>query len=227
MSIPTSLRSLSIRSCLSILLLAAVAHRVRAEEGKPTPPAADVRDQEIALALEAAPAAVGAKAGVYVHDKDGYTKARASQNGFVCLVDHRIPNAVEPQCMDAEGVKTFLPKYLLVASLRAKGKAEPEIRQAVKAAFASGQLKAPKRPGIIYMLSPHNVVTIDEVKGVAVPFPGHLMFYAPNMTSADVGSDGTPASPVFVVDEKTPHALMIVPVPAGGPGGAGHVHPGH
>jgi hypothetical protein len=54
-----------------------------------------------------------------------------------------------------------------------------------------------------------------------------LMFYAPNMTSADVGSDGTPASPVFVVDEKTPHALMIVPVPAGSPGSAGHVHPSH
>jgi len=115
--------------------------------------------------------------------------------------------------MDAEGVKTFLPKYLMVASLRAKGKPEAEIRQAVKAGFASGKLKAPKRPGIIYMMSPHNVVTIDEVKGVAVPFPGHLMFYAPNMTSADVGSDGSPASPVFIVDEKTPHALMIVPVP--------------
>jgi hypothetical protein len=224
MSIRTSLRSLSI---LSVLLLAAVAHGLRAEEGKPNSAAAGARDQEIALALEAAPATVSAKAGVYVHDKDGYTEARASRNGFVCLVDHRIPNAVEPQCMDAEGVKTFLPKYLLVASLRARGKPEPEIRQAVKAAFASGKLKAPERPGIIYMLSPHNVVTIDEGKGIAVPFPGHLMFYAPNMTSADVGSDGTPASPVFVVDEKTPHALMIVPVPAGGPGGAGHVHPSH
>ena len=211
----------------SLMLVASAAHTARAEEAKPSAVPPEARDQEIALALEAAPPAVGARAGVYVHDKDGYTKARASQNGFVCLVDHRIPNAVEPQCMDAEGVKTFLPKYLLVASLRAKGKAEPEIRQAVKAAFASGQLRAPQRPGIIYMLSPHNVVTIDEVKGVAVPFPGHLMFYAPNMTSADVGSDGTPASPVFVVDEKTPHALMIVPVAAGGPGGGGHVHPSH
>jgi len=209
------------------MVLAAAAPSARAQEGKPNAVAPGARDQEIALALEAAPAAVAAKASVYVHDKDGYVKARDGQNGFVCLVDHRIPNAVEPQCMDAEGVKTFLPKYLLVASLRAKGKAEPEIRQAVKAAFASGKLKAPKRPGIIYMLSPHNVVTIDELKGVAVPFPGHLMFYAPNMTSADVGSDGTPASPVFVVDEKTPHALMIVPVPAGGPGSAGHVHPSH
>jgi hypothetical protein len=211
----------------SLLLVAIAAPAARAEEEKPSALPPDARAQEIALALEAAPPAVGARAGVYVHDKDGYRKARESQNGFVCLVDHRIPNAVEPQCMDAEGVKTFLPKYLLVASLRAKGKPEPEIRQAVKAGFASGKLKAPKRPGIIYMLSPHNVVTIDEVKGVAVPFPGHLMFYAPNLTSADVGSDGTPASPVFVVDEKTPHALMIVPVPAGGAGGGGHVHPSH
>jgi len=186
-------------------------------------PKAGARDQEIALALEAAPPGVSAKAGVYVHDKDGYVKARESQNGFVCVVDHRIPAAVEPQCMDAEGVRTFLPKYQMVASLRAHGTSEPEIRRAVKAAFEAGKLKAPARPGVIYMLSPHNVVTIDEQKGLAVPFPGHLMFYAPNMTSADLGSDGTPASPLFVVDEKTPHALMIVPVPPGG----GHAHGAH
>ncbi len=180
------------------------------------------RDKELALALEAGPATVTAKAGVWVHDKTGYVQARESQNGFVCIVDHRIPSAVEPQCMDAEGVKTFFPKYQLVASLRAKGTAEADIRKAVKTAFANGTLKAPSRPGVIYMLSPHNVVTIDEVKGVAAPFPGHLMFYAPNLTSADLGSDGTPASPLFVVDEATPHALMIVPVPLNQP--AGHVH---
>src|SRR5512142_1232276 len=79
------------------------------------------RDKEIALALEAGPPTVTAKAGVYVHDKTGYVKARDSQNGFVCVVDHRIPKAVEPQCMDAEGVATFFPKYQLVASLGAKG----------------------------------------------------------------------------------------------------------
>ena len=179
------------------------------------------RDQEIALALEAGPATVTAKAGVWVHDKTGYVKARDSQNGFVCVVDHRIPTAVEPQCLDAEGVKTFFPKYQLVASMRAKGKPEPDIRKAVKAAFKDGTLKAPARPGVIYMLSAHNVVTIDEDKGVAAPFPGHLMFYAPNLSSADLGSDGTPASPLFVVDENTPHALMIVPVATGM---TGHVH---
>jgi hypothetical protein len=180
------------------------------------------RDKEVALALEAGPPTVTAKAGIWVHDKTGYIKFRDSQNGFVCVVDHRIPSAVEPQCMDAEGVKTFFPKYQLVASMRAKGKPEPEIQKAVAAAFKDGKLKAPARPGVIYMMSPHNVVTIDEVKGIAAPFPGHLMFYAPNLTSADLGSDGTPASPLFVVDEKTPHALMIVPVPTDA--GAGHAH---
>ncbi|HEY1558407.1 MAG TPA: hypothetical protein VGF94_26465 [Kofleriaceae bacterium] len=203
---------MTIRQLLVIALLAAPSY-VHAD----TP-----RDAEIALALEAGPATVTAKAGVYVHDKTGYVKARDSQNGFVCVVDHRIPNAVEPQCMDAEGVRTFLPKYELVAALRAKGTPEPKIREAVKAAFANGTLQAPARPGVIYMMSPHNVVTVDEDKGVAVPFPGHLMFYAPNLSSADLGSDGTPASPLFVVDEKTPHALMIVPVPIAG--GMGHMH---
>jgi len=182
------------------------------------------RDKEVALALEAAPPSVTAKAGLWVHDKTGYVKARDSQNGFVCIVDHRIPNAVEPQCLDAEGVKTFFPKYQLIAALRAQGKPEPDIRKAVKAAFKDGRLKAPSRPGVIYMMSPHNVVTIDEEKGIAAPFPGHLMFYAPNMTSADLGSDGAPTSPLFVVDEKTPHALMIVPVPTGPT--AGHAHGG-
>jgi hypothetical protein len=66
------------------------------------------------------------------------------------------------------------------------------------------------------MLSPHNVVAVNVEKGIAVPFPPHLMFYAPNMKNSDIGSDGSPASPVFVVNESTPHALMIVPVGAGG-----------
>jgi len=196
-----------------VLLLLAFETTARADE-------ATERDREIALALEAGPPNVTAKAGVLVHGKTGYVTARESRNGFVCVVDHRIPEAIEPQCLDAEGVKTFLPKLELVASLRAKGTPEAEIREKVAAAFKSGALKAPARSGVIYMLSPHNVVTIDDVKRIAAPFPPHLMFYAPNLTSADLGSDGTPASPLFVVDEKTPHALIIVPAATG----AGHAH---
>jgi len=187
------------------------------------PPLAKSADEEIALALEAAPPGVAAQAGVYVLKKEGYVRVRESKNGFVCIVERTLPNAVEPQCLDPEGVRTFLPRMLMVATLRVQGKPEAEIRGAIKEAFASGKLEAPKRPGVDYMLSSHNVVAVDMEKGVSVPFPPHLMFYAPNMSNSDVGSDGTPASPVFVVNEKTPHALMIVPV--GPPSAHAHGHP--
>jgi hypothetical protein len=42
------------------------------------------------------------------------------------------------------------------------------------------------------------------------------MFYAPSMTNADSGMTGAPDDPVFVVDEGSPHALMIVAVPGDG-----------
>jgi hypothetical protein len=211
------------RKTFVVVISGLLAAQSALAEDTPKTPAATTREQEIALALEAGPPAVAAKAGVYVLEKNGYVSARKSENGFVCIVEHRVPSAVEPQCLDAEGTKAILPRILLMGSLRAQGKPEAEIRQAVKAAFASGKLRAPGRPGVDYMLSPHNVVTVDEEKGVAVPFPPHLMFYAPRMTNADIGSDGTPTSPVFVVDERSPHALMIVPVPPPGSGGA-HSH---
>jgi len=54
----------------------------------------------------------------------------------------------------------------------------------------------------------------------AVPFPPHLMFYAPYLTNADLGLDGTlgpdgnPVGPAFVAGEGSPQALIIVPVGA-------------
>ena len=75
------------------------------------------------------------------------------------------------------------------------------------------------------MLSTENLVPNE--KGVAVPFPPHVMFYAPYLTKAelgvdrtDLGADGNPNAAAFVAGEGTPHALIIVPV-------ALHTGPGH
>jgi hypothetical protein len=62
------------------------------------------------------------------------------------------------------------------------------------------------------MLSPENLTPLE--KGKVGHFPPHLMFYAPYLTNADIGSDGNPSSPVSIVGEGTPHALIIVPVGA-------------
>lgn len=172
------------------------------------------RQKEIALALSACPASVASKAAVYVLDKTGYVKVRDSQNGFTAIVQHSLPNSQEPQCMDAEGTRTFLPRILKVAELRAQGKTPEEIKRFVADAFAKGIFQAPTRPGVDYMLSTENVVTIDEVKGIVAPFPPHVMFYGPYLTNADLGSDGDPAGPAFVAAEGSPHALIIVPLGA-------------
>jgi hypothetical protein len=73
------------------------------------------------------------------------------------------------------------------------------------------------------MLSTENRTPDD--KGVVVPFPPHVMFYAPYLTNADLGSDGQHGGgPTFVAGEGTPSALIIVPL---GPhkDGTGHEAP--
>jgi hypothetical protein len=191
--------------------------------GAQGPPLMD-RRTEIALALIACPPSVASKAAVYVLDTSGYVKIRDSQNGFTAIVQHSLPTSREPRCMDAEGTRTHLPRVLKVAELRAQGKSPEEIKRFVADALAKGLLQPPTRPGVDYMLSTENLV--PNTKGSVVPFPPHVMFYAPYLTNADLGvdgdlgSDGNPVGPAFVAGEGTPYALIIVPVGA-------HTGPGH
>src|SRR5271165_2620081 len=146
------------------------------------------RQKEIALALSACPAFVAGKAAVYALDKSGYIKVRDSQNGFTAIVQHSMPTSQEPQCMDAEGTRTHLPRILKVAELRAQGKSREEIQRAVADAFAKGVFQPPARPGVNYMLSTQ--ILTPNAKGVVAPYPPHVMFYVPYLTNADLGSDG-------------------------------------
>jgi hypothetical protein len=199
------------------LCAAATPQAVKASGVAAAPPMD--RQTEMALALSACPPSVATKAAVYVLDKTGYIKIRESQNGFTALVQHSVPGAVEPQCMDAEGTRTFLHRMLKVAELRAQGLSPDEIKRAIADAFAKGAFQAPSRPGVDYMLSMQNAVPDDN--GVVAHFPPHVMFYAPYLTNADLGSDGQGAGgPLFVAGEGTPFALVIVPVAAH----TGHVH---
>jgi len=195
--------------------VSAVAQSTRAMG--PQVPALMDRQKESTLALSACPPFVATKAAVYLLNNSGYVKVRDSQNGFTAIVQHSLPNSQEPQCMDAEGTRAFLPRVLKVAELRAQGKSREETRRFLDDAFAKGIIPAPTRPGVIYMLSTENLVPDD--RGVVGPFPPHVMFYGTHLTNADLGSDGSQGGPAFVVNESSPHALVIVPV-------AAHTQPG-
>jgi hypothetical protein len=208
---------LGLAAAIALSMLAAAQSTQAAESQQP--PLMD-RQREIALALSACPPSVARQAAVYVLDKSGYVKVRDSRNGFTAIVQHSPEPNRGPRCMDAEGTRTHLPRILKVAELRAQGKSRDEIHRFVADAFAKGLFQAPTRPGIDYMLSTENVVTIDEDKGIVAPYPPHVMFYAPYLTNADLGSDGDPRGPAFVANEGSPHALIIVPLGT-------HMGPGH
>jgi len=185
------------------------------------------RDKEIALALSACPTSIAKGAAVYVLEDQGYVKVRDSRNGFTAIVQHAVPTSQDPQCMDAEGTRVILPRYLKVAELRAAGKSAEEIRRFVADAFAKGVFRAPSRIGVDYMLSTQNLTL--NAKGEIVPFPPHVMFYGPYLTNADLGldgslgEDGNPTGVAFVAGEGTPNALIIVPL-GGKAAGEGHAH---
>ena len=207
-----------------IAVSASAAAQSTPAAGSQPPPLID-RHKEIALALSACPPSVASKAAVYVLDTSGYVKVRESQNGFTAIVQHSLPTSQEPRCMDAEGTRTHLPRVLKVAELRVQGKSPEEIQRFVADAFAKGVFQPPARPGVDYMLSTENLV--PNAKGVVGPYPPHVMFYAPYLTNADLGvdrtnlgPDGNPIGPAFVVLEGTPHALIIVPIGA-------HTGPSH
>lgn len=214
-------------SCLLALAIqvmtgsAGLAQSTPAVPSHQTPQLMD-RQKEIALALSACPPSIADKAAVYVLEISGYVKVRASQNGFTAIVQHALPISQDPQCMDAEGTRTFLPRYLKIAELRAEGQSPEEIKRFVAEAFARGTFQPPNHVGIDYMLSTENITVVDAEKGIVAPYPPHVMFYGPYLTNADLGSDGNPHGPAFVAGEGTPHALVIVPV--AGQSGSDHGH---
>jgi len=87
-----------------------------------------------------------------------------------------------------------MPVFFDIASMQAKGMAPDELKKIIQDRFKNKYYKAPHRSGISYMLSPilrtyTNPDQNDHVITASVP---HVMYYAPNVTNAQVGG-GTPA----------------------------------
>ena len=141
---------------------------------------------EIALALSAAPEHLRADATVYALEKGGYRRVRDGTNNFTCIVNRDHPRVLKPTCFDREGAETIVPKILFFGSSLMAGKHVDAIKQEVDSAFAKGDFISPRRPGVAYMLSrynrPYNPAT-DQLGW----FPPHVMFYAPNLTTEDIG----------------------------------------
>jgi len=159
------------------------------------------REQEIELALKAAPVHLRKDATVFVFTKNGYEKVQSGSNGFNCMVNRdgqqNGETSVHPTCWDPEGSRTILPVMLRVGELLAQEKSSAEIKRDIDDGFARGRFQSPAKAGIAYMLA--GDVKFDRKSGrlSTAEFPPHYMFYAPGVTNADIGvsSEGMKQTP--------------------------------
>ncbi len=179
------------------------------------------QELEINLALSALPPYLRAEASVYGLDPaKGYALARHGANGFTCFVERTDwvradfrNDLLIPECFDAEGTKTIVPVSLDVARLRAEGKLTPEqLKEEIVRRFADGTYHSPARPGISYMLSPiQRLYGGPHSKNTRTVNMPHYMFYAPNLTSADIGGGPVMGRYPYLINPG-PHAYIIVNV---------------
>lgn len=175
-------------------------------------PALLPRQKEIELALGAAPEHLRKGAGVYALERNGFVKVRDSANGFTCIVNRDHPLNQKPVCFDAEGTATILPKILRFGELLMQGKPMPEIDAEIAEGFRTGKYISPRRAGIAYMLS-GDIRNFNPCTGRIESFPPHVMFYAPNLTNADLGTtpEALARNPWLpFVAYQGPHGFIIV-----------------
>jgi len=88
------------------------------------------------------------------------------------------------------------------------------MKREIESRFRAGVYQAPDRPGMSYMTAPlmRTYMSVDpkdkdSVMTMSMP---HLMYYAPNVTAADVGGmPCPPCAPYPFVFEPGPHGYII------------------
>jgi hypothetical protein len=170
------------------------------------------REKEVALALSAAPEHLRQGAAVYALERNGFVKVRDGSNGFTCIVNRDHPLNQKPVCFDAEGTATILPKILRVGELLMQGKPMSEIDAEIAEGFRTGKYISPRRPGVAYMFS-GDIRNFNPRTRKVESFPPHVMFYAPNLTNADLGitPEALAKDPSLpFVAYQGPHGFIIV-----------------
>ncbi len=203
-----------------ITVFAILAASLAAEPAAAEPPW--LQEEEIAIARSAGPEAVSADASVWVLSEHEYELAQEGANGFNCLVMRRwgaafdtqkdifeTPGSVTaPICYDIKASGAPMREQFLRAKLGRQGKSHDDIRDAVQAAYKSGELETLEGVAFAYMYSAAQRLG----PGIGAWYP-HVMVYAPGYTNEMIG--GTKISngdPVVAEAPGTARAIIAIPV---------------
>lgn len=187
------------------------------------------RDLEIQLALSALPPHLREKATVYVlNPNKGFKTARKGTNGFHAFVartgddtfrgDWPLTEYPEdvlyPVSFDEAGSKAQMRVFFDAAEMQADGTDPGKLKKIIKERVEEGYYKAPERTGVSYMLSPvlrtyFNPEESDKLVTISYP---HVMYYAPDVSSDDIGSGELGGSTYPFVILPGPHGYIVQPV---------------
>ncbi|MFI4920545.1 MAG: hypothetical protein ACHQAZ_02760 [Gammaproteobacteria bacterium] len=158
---------------------------------------------ETRYALSAVPQGLRDKASVYLLDpKVGYQLSRQGTSGVACIVERTQWELADfrddiyfPVCYDAAGAATYLKVIMDAAALRAKGMGAAALKAEVERRYKDKTYGVPARAGLSYMVGPMmRTIGPPDLKVHTMAMP-HLMFYAPNVTDAEIGAAPDLAEP--------------------------------
>jgi hypothetical protein len=164
------------------------------------------REEEIALARSAGPAAVSDKAEILVLGAHGYETAVKGSNGFVCLVarswakdfdqpEFWNPKIHTPHCLNAAAASSVLPEFLKRTQWVLAGVSKEEMLARTKAALAAHEIGSPAPGSMAYMLSKDQYIN-DPQPGAEARWYPHVMFFVPAAEDSIWGSN-VRGGPIF------------------------------
>ena len=183
------------------------------------------RDLEMQLALSALPPHLRDNATVYVlNPAKGFEVGRRGANGFHAFVARtgddtfRGPwpltryrdDILYPIGFDEAGAKAQMRIFFDAAELQAKGTPPAELKRVMQQRLKAGFYPAPARAGVAYMLSPvlRTYINPDGNDSVLTANVPHVMYYAPNVYSEDIGGAQPGSSYPFLILHG-PHGYSI------------------
>src|SRR5713101_5702208 len=183
------------------------------------------RDLEIQLALSALPPHLRDNATVYIlNPEKGFEVARKGTNGFHAFVARTGDDTFRgswpftkyrddilyPISFDEAGAKAQMRVFFDAAEMQAKGTPPEELKKIIQDRYKTGYYKAPARAGISYMLSPvlRTYWNPEENDSVGTLNGPHVMYYAPNVSSEDIGAGKLAGMYPFVIMPGR-HGYMI------------------
>jgi hypothetical protein len=181
------------------------------------------RDLEIQLALSALPRHLRDNATVYIlKPAKGFEVARKGTGDFHAFVartgddtfrgswlltEYR-SDILYPVAFDRAGSRAQMRVFFDAAEMQARGTPPDKLKGIIQERYKSGFYNAPERAGISYMLSPVlRTYTGDTDRVLTINYP-HVMYYAPHVSSEDIGAGKLGGTDPFVILHG-PHGYMI------------------